>query len=194
MNFLAHLVLSSHDAELQIGNLLGDFVKGRPPETYSEGIRRGIVLHRRIDQVTDMHPAVKHLQTLLSLRHGRYAGVVVDVLFDHYLARDWSNLLTIEYGDFALQTYSNIKANLSAMPPKLATRFSAMVDSRWLDVYKTVPGILEVFERMQPRIKNPEYFQDFGLTISEFDEELSAGFAHLFPDLREAVIQFCAED
>lgn len=190
MNFLAHLVLSSHDSELQIGNLLGDFVKGRPPETYPEGIRKGIVLHRHIDQVTDLHPSVKYLQGLLSDRHGRYAGVVVDVLFDHYLAREWNNLLTIEFEDFALQTYANINNHLAVMPDKLAARFSAMVEDRWLEVYRTVPGILRVFDRMKPRIKNQLYFQDFDLTISEFDKELLAGFSSLFPDLRQAVIEF----
>ncbi|MEM6878816.1 MAG: ACP phosphodiesterase, partial [Bacteroidota bacterium] len=173
MNFLAHLVLSAHDPELQIGNLLGDFVKGRPPETYPEGVRQGIMLHRHIDLVTDQHAAVKHLQSLLSPRHGRYSGVVVDVLFDHYLARDWNNLLTIEYGDFAAQTYSNIKAALSIMPPHLSRRFGAMVADQWLNVYRTVPGILEVFERMQPRIRQLEYFRDFDQTIEEFDLQLS---------------------
>ena len=191
MNFLAHLVLSCHDPELQMGNLLGDFTKGRPPVHYPEGVRKGIELHRLIDHTTDTHPAVLELLPLLRPRHGRYAGVVADVVFDYFLYRDWENLVLISYQDFAQQAYFNILNHLDLLRPKLSTRFQAMVEEKWLDVYTTIPGILQVFERMRPRTSQPTKLNDLELTIEEHHQAFETALRQLFPDLRILVTEFC---
>ncbi|MEM7574287.1 MAG: ACP phosphodiesterase [Bacteroidota bacterium] len=191
MNFLAHLVLSCHDPELQMGNLLGDFTKGRPPSHYPAGIKSGIALHRLIDQTTDSHPAVLEILPFLRPRHGRYAGVVTDVLFDYYLFRDWQNFVPISYADFSHQAYANIRRHLPLLRPKLADRFRQMVEEQWLGVYSTVPGILQVFERMRSRVSQPDKLDALELTIAELDDQLELAFRRLFPDLRNLVNEFC---
>ncbi|HEY8849554.1 MAG TPA: DUF479 domain-containing protein, partial [Thermoanaerobaculia bacterium] len=90
MNYLAHLFLAGHSAESLIGNLAGDFVKGRLGDQFPPGIRDGIMLHRRVDAFTDTHPAVAAFRRVLIPDHGHYSRVISDVFFDHFLATSWS--------------------------------------------------------------------------------------------------------
>lgn len=89
MNYLAHLALSHDNSGVMLGNFIGDYVKGSNYSRYSPKVRTGILLHRKIDDFTDNHPIVKESSLLLKDAYGRYAGVIVDMFYDHFLASDW---------------------------------------------------------------------------------------------------------
>ena len=91
MNFLAHIYLSRDSNDITIGNFIGDYVKGHEFEKYPTGIRNGILLHRKIDYFTDTHAIVKEDKKLFVGRYHKYAGIITDILYDHYLALGWSN-------------------------------------------------------------------------------------------------------
>lgn len=191
MNFLAHLTLSCQDPELQMGNLLGDYTKGKPPENYPPGILRGLEIHRLIDRTTDAHPAVRELNATLKTRHGRYAGVVSDIVFDLYLSRNWSTFGPLPFDDFAESTYLSIKGFLPLLHPRLARRIGNMVEHRWLNTYRSPEGILSVFHRMEPRLSKPELLTGADRTIRELDEAFNDSFLRLFPDLLFTVNNAC---
>lgn len=90
MNYLAHLYLSGNDHQLMVGNFIGDAVKGSLYEQFPGRIREGILLHRQIDTYTDNHPKIRQAKSYFSKSYGKYSGVVVDVLFDHFLASNWN--------------------------------------------------------------------------------------------------------
>lgn len=105
MNYLAHALLSGPDDELRLGNFLGDFVKGRV-ENYqgphvTERLREGIRLHRAIDSFTDQHPVVRRSKTRLSSRYGLRSGVIVDVTYDHFLAKKWKNFEAEDLNEYS---------------------------------------------------------------------------------------------
>lgn len=191
MNFLAHLALSCHDPELQMGNFLGDYTKGRPPANYPPRVLEGITLHRLIDKTTDAHPAVKAMAERLKPRHGRYAGVVTDIVFDYYLSRHWEELDLPPFSTFTSLTYRNLLANTAYLSPKLAARVKHMVADEWLNVYTTHAGILSVFRRMRPRFSQPEQLDGMAETLVLEDEAFNQSFLALFPDLRQTVNEFC---
>ena len=88
MNFLAHARLSFSDPEVLVGNMISDFVKGRRQYDYPAGIQKGIRLHRAIDQFTDTHPVNQEAKLLFRPAYRLYAGAMVDVVYDHFLATD----------------------------------------------------------------------------------------------------------
>ncbi|PHI21939.1 hypothetical protein CEQ90_01235 [Lewinellaceae bacterium SD302] len=191
MNFLAHLTLSCQDRELQMGNLLGDLTKGKPPASYTPGLLRGLELHHIIDRETDRHPAVLKLNTLLRLKHGRYAGVVSDVIFDLYLYRHWSLFGPEPFPEFSEKAYSTINEFLPLLPPKTAKRLANMSNHRWLNTYRSMEGILSVFERMKPRFSKPKMLHDIDGTMRDLDEAFNECFLELFPHLINTVNKFC---
>lgn len=194
MNFLAHLALSCHDADLQMGNFLGDYTKGKPPSHYPPGIIRGITLHRTIDAFTDAHPSVKTMAQRIKGRHGRYAGVITDVIFDLYLYRNWSIMGLVDFDHFRLTTYDNLLGQTHYLDPALAQRVTNMVEADWLMTYTTRSGILDVFRRMRRRFSRPEFLAEVDATLIEEDEAFNQSFLELFPDLQLTVNTFCGCD
>lgn len=183
MNFLAHLVLSHRDPERQMGNFLGDFTKGKPPLHYPEGIRAGIRQHRLIDATTDAHPATRRMVTHLRPRHGRYAGVVADVIFDLYLYRNWTRFVEESYSDFREVTYANLSSYLPLVADPPRPLLSRMIEHDFLAAYQSRAGILGVFERLRPRLSKPEALDRVEVSMEVLDETFNDCFLWLFPDL-----------
>ena len=89
MNFLAHIYLSGEDEGITIGNFIADGIKGKKYLSYPASIQKGILLHRGIDSFTDSHPTVRQSTARLHENYGHYSGVIVDILYDHFLAKNW---------------------------------------------------------------------------------------------------------
>lgn len=191
MNFLAHLALSCKDPQLQMGNFLGDYTKGKTPEHYPAGVQQGIVLHRLIDTTTDAHPAVQEMNERLKHRHGRYSGVVTDVIFDLYLYRNWNELELPPFTEFADHTYANLLNNLDYLNEEMVARIHRMVAARWLDSYTSNEGIMSVFRRMKKRLSKPQFILGIDQTLNEEDAAFNQAFMELFPDLQLTVTEFC---
>lgn len=190
MNFLAHLALTYQDADLQMGNFLGDYTKGKPPTHYPEGVRNGIVLHRAIDVATDQHPAVRTVVKQLREKHGPYAGVVSDIFFDYYLHQNWAQFDLPDFPAFCELTYANLQRQSHFLRPVLQNRVQSMVAHRWLDTYGSRDGIADVFHRMRPRFSQPAYLEEVGSSLVEGEIVFNQAILVLFPDLMQVVKQF----
>src|SRR5262245_2138204 len=120
MNFLAHLYLSGNDPNIQLGNFIGDFVKGRNlTEQFETDVARGIELHRVIDEFTDKHPVVKQSKVRLREKYRHYAPVIVDIFYDHYLAKNWDKFHKTFLPDYAEATYKMILSRENVLPEKV---------------------------------------------------------------------------
>ncbi len=141
MNFLAHLYLSGDNPQVQIGNFIGDHVKGRDYEKYAPMIKQGILLHRKIDHFTDTHPIVKSSIKRLSDRYGRYAGIVTDVFYDHYLGVNWSQYSDVPLHQYVSKVHKVLLRNYFSLPAAVRRFLPFMVKSRRLETYATRDGI-----------------------------------------------------
>ena len=104
MNYLAHIYLADHGSEkLLLGNFLGDFVRKSEEPAYEDTIRQGIHMHRKIDSFTDSHPIFLISRRRVSDLNRRYAGVLVDMFYDHFLAKNWQG-----YSGIHLEKYVHI--------------------------------------------------------------------------------------
>jgi len=143
MNYLAHLYLSGESEKMLVGNFIGDYVKGKQYETYPEEIAAGILLHRRIDHFTDIHPRHKEAKALFREDFGHYAGIVVDFVYDHFLAVDWASYSDISLRWFAKRSHSILLSNFGHLPLRVQGFLPFLIQNRRLESYATIEGIIQ---------------------------------------------------
>lgn len=152
MNFLAHIFLSGeNDNYLKIGNFVADTIRGKQYETYPESIQKGIILHRKIDSFTDFHPIFRKSKKRLVPEFGHYAGVITDIFYDYFLAKNWNLYSEIPLEKYAENFYNlidNEKNNLNEKAKKL---IFYIIRDNWLVAYKTKNGISKILYQMDAR-------------------------------------------
>lgn len=143
MNYLGHAFLSFGHAEVLVGNMIGDHIKGRLAlEKYPEGIKNGILLHRAIDEMADRHPAVIRAKLLFRSDYGLYSGAIIDTLFDHFLANDpkyFSDEAAL--ASFTSEVYKSIDKHMDHLPQVFAGYFPHMKEHNWLFNYRNLKGM-----------------------------------------------------
>ena len=152
MNFLAHLFLSSTSDDALIGALLGDFVKGPLTDGYPRDVMHGIRLHRRIDVFTDAHPAVLASKSRVTPVRRRYAGIMVDMFYDHFLARRWDDYADEDLASFVRRVYALMNARRNEFPERLQRMTPPMIEFDWLGSYREVDSIGVALDRMGRRL------------------------------------------
>jgi acyl carrier protein phosphodiesterase len=187
MNFLSHLYLAGDSEGLIIGNFIADSVKGAAINKYTPSIQSGIVLHRKIDTFTDSHPIVEQSKQRLREKYKKYAGVIVDIYYDHYLAINWNNYSDVSLEGFTQNIYKIILNNHDILPEKSALFTKYMLQHNILFGYSKMEGIEKVLNGMAHRAKfesNMEHaIHDLKEHYSLFENEFKA----FFPELREFV-------
>lgn len=184
MNYLAHAFLSFNDEKLLVGNLLGDFVKGRKSfESYSDDIQKGILLHRHIDYYSDNHLILKQSIQRLKPTQNRYAPVVVDILYDYFLANNWALFSDESIEVFANRTYRQLENNFDLMPQKVQNIFSRMIEGDWLINYQDESGIDYTFQRIITRVTNENNMLNAIDDLRTHKADLNEDFKLFFPDL-----------
>ena len=155
MNYLGHAFLSMGDEQLLTGNMTGDYVKGKKPlQNYPEMMRKGLMLHRKIDTFTDQHAAVARAKIYFREVYALYAGAVVDIVFDHFLANDPRHFSSQKaLYDFSQNTYALLEKNASYFPEKFAKLFSYMQSQNWLYNYHTLKGTEQSLRGLYHRAK-----------------------------------------
>lgn len=196
MNYLAHAWLARHSDDAILGALLGDFVFGRAnlPE-WPAAIRAEIVRHRRIDQYTDAHPAVAAARGLFDaggLR--RYAGVVLDVYFDHCLARGWSRWNETPVKDFAARVYRVLHDHRDGLPPRLQAIAPRMAAHDWLGSYAERPSVDHAVRGIATRLsRNGDRLVACLDVLRIHEVQIDAAFEAFFPDLIESAARMRTE-
>ena len=186
MNWLAHLVLARQSEEAMLGALLGDFVFGSSGlERFGAVAHREILLHRRIDAFTDAHPAVTALRARFPEGRRRYAGIALDVYFDHLLARDWSRWTPQEpLQAFTARAYAMLDARFDALPPRLQAIAPAMAANDWLGGYRYRASVDRAVARIAQRLsRNGDRLVACLDDLRGLEYEAGAAFDALFPAL-----------
>ena len=183
MNFLAHLFLSGEDEELMIGNFIADFIRNRDVKLYAQRIRDGIYLHRQIDSFTDNHPIVRQGTQRLRPYHGKYAPVVLDVLFDYLLANNWDRYSDVPIAEYTKKVYGILSKHRHVLPPKIAGRLPEMIADNWLVKYGWEDGLNDVFRRMKRRVSKPDLLNNAVLNFKKDYEAYENEFITFFPDV-----------
>jgi acyl carrier protein phosphodiesterase len=184
VNYLAHLLLAEQTAESLIGNLAGDFVKGRIGDDVPSGIADGIRHHRRVDAFTDSHPSVAAFRRVLIPEHGHYARVIADVFFDHFLALDFTRYAGESLDAFLRRVFATIDPHLDELPGRLRLVYPRMRNDGWLESYKSVEGIRLALGGISHRLSRlPRLAPAVRFLEDENRAELARLFHEFFPDV-----------
>ena len=184
MNYLGHLLLADGTPESVLGNFLGDFVKGRPEGRYPQAVVAGIRLHRRIDCFTDEHEGVRRAMARIDASRRRYAGIAVDMAFDHFLARDWEADDPAGFADFRRSVYDLLLAHAGAMPERARRMLPSFTGDDWLAGYADFDGVCFALERMSRRLSRPNRLAETSGDIAAAYDELAADLEAFWPDVR----------
>lgn len=183
MNFLAHIYLSGDNDLIKIGNFMADGIRGKHFENYPLEIQKGIVLHRAIDTFTDAHPIFRQSTKRLHENYHHYAGVIVDVFFDHFLAKKWNIYSDEKLDHFVARFYQSLQANHFILSDRIKGMMPYMVEQNWLLSYQTVEGINRILTQMDQRTKNESRMRFATNELSEFYLEFENEFTNFFQEL-----------
>jgi acyl carrier protein phosphodiesterase len=188
MNFLAHIYLSGDNEKLMVGNFIADFVKGRAAlEKFESEIAKGIDLHRAIDEFTDTHPIVLKSKVRLRPKYRHYAGVIVDVFYDHFLSKFWNHYHTQPLSEYAAKTYSTIEKYNSILPLDVSRMLPYMIRGNWLVNYSKPEGIQRALTGMSRRTPYESKMDESVHDLLEHYEEFKNEFEEFFPELKSYV-------
>ena len=161
MNFLAHAMLSFDDNQILSGNMFADFVKGlKALEQFPKGIKTGILLHRKIDEYTDHHPATLKAKNIFRPQYRLYSGAFVDIVFDHFLANDPRYFPDLK--ELKRQTehiYAEVYKNEAYFPEKFSYLFKIMSQENWLYEYHNFKGLKQGLAGITRRAKYLDEWQ-----------------------------------
>lgn len=151
MNFLAHIYLSGNDDFIKIGNFIADTVRGKQYLDYPQAIQQGILLHRKIDTFTDQHPIFRSSKKRLFPDFGHYSGVIVDIFYDYFLAKNWSDYSDISLNTYAQDFYKLLQEHKHLLNERANLLIYYMIKENWLESYQTLEGIEKIFYQMDRR-------------------------------------------
>ena len=183
MNFLAHAFLSGDDAELMIGNFVADSIKGKTLADYPQRIRDGVALHRAIDDFTDNHAVVRESIEFLRPVFSKFSGVVLDIYFDHFLARNWSDWSKRDLTEYVSCVYKILIRRYLVLPPRSKRILPFMMAQNWLVGYANFRDLERVFRGMSRR---SNFYSGMELAVIFLEENhvrLESDFNAYFPDL-----------
>ncbi|PCH94680.1 MAG: hypothetical protein COB85_05375 [Bacteroidetes bacterium] len=178
MNFLAHLYLSGNDDDILIGNFIADSVKGSALKNYTDPIQEGIILHRKIDAFTDSHPVVLKGKVRLRPKYHKYAPVIMDVFYDHFLAIHWDDYSEMSLTDYVSVIHGLLDENKNSFPERSKMMLPYMIKGNWLLGYSGLEGINRSLSGMARRTNfksdmefaTKDLARDYELYEEEFQE------------------------
>lgn len=184
VNYLAHLYLAGADSDLLLGAMLGDFAKGRLENLpYSPGVLGGVRLHREIDSFTDAHPRTLISRRRFSPARRRYAGIIVDLAYDHFLARHWGCFSPLPLAEFTDEAYRQLLARRERLPPTLQRVLPRMAAQDWLGSYAELDTVGRALERIGGRFRRGNPLLGVLTELESAYLGLEEDFLAFFPEL-----------
>jgi acyl carrier protein phosphodiesterase len=188
MNYFAHLVLSQPTVESTVGNLLGDFARGVDQSALDPAVLAGLKNHRAVDRFTDSHPKVNALKQYFSKKRRRFAGIALDVYFDHLLVSFWQDFDHRDIGDVIAEFYLRMEQGQTLMPGSEMRRItSRMITHDWFGSYRDIDSVAEALDRIATRIRFPNAFDNAIEDLRGNEDLIQSVFLQFYPELKAHV-------
>ena len=185
MNFLAHIYLSGDNELLRIGNFMADGIRGNDYMNFPDDVKKGILLHRQIDTFTDAHHVYRKSKHRLHEKYGHYSGVIMDILYDYFLAKNWKSYSEEQLEDYVADFYKSLENNYNILTERTKKIMPTMISQNWLVSYATIPGIENILFNMDHRTKHRANMQEAVVELQEFYLDFETEFTSFFEELKE---------
>ena len=183
MNFLAHIYLSGTNELVTLGNFMADGIRGNKYANYPTDIQIGILLHREIDTFTDAHPIVRQSTKRLHENYSHYSGVIVDILYDHFLAKNWAAYSEIPLEIYVDRFYKITTNHFEILPERTQLMMPYMTAGNWLVNYAHIDGIQDVLEAMNRRTNYVSGMNKATVELKKYYIEFESEFTKFFKEL-----------
>lgn len=183
MNFLAHIYLSFGDKQVTVGNFIADSIRGNKYDHLPRRVQSGIILHRAIDTFTDAHPTVRKSTKRLHKNYGHYSGVIVDIFYDHFLAKNWERYSDVPLEEFVERFYDLLEENYDILPEGIRKMMPYMIADNWILNYAKMEGISRVLNGINRRTKNQSKMNFAILDLEEHYDKFETEFLAFFEEL-----------
>jgi len=194
MNHFAHLVLAQPTLESTVGNLLGDFARGVDADRLPQGVQAGLRNHRAVDRYTDANPRVRQMKSCFSRERRRFAGIALDIYFDHLLISHWPRFEQRPLDTLIADIYRRMSAARELMPHDDMRRVTGrMVEYDWFGSYRDIDAVAESLDRVAARIRFRNRFHNAIEDLDRNRERIRAGFYEFFPQLQRHVAELALE-
>lgn len=194
MNYFAHLVLSQPTIESTVGNLLGDFARGVRRDKLAPSINAGLDNHRAVDRFTDSDESIRQLKYRFAPIRRRFAGIALDVYFDHLLMKHWQYFDSQPLQQLIDIFYQRMTDGQPLMPsPRMRSTTQRMVEYDWFGCYREVDSVAHALDRIAARIRYPNGFANAIVDINRNAAEIESVFLDFFPRLRRHVQSLAIE-
>lgn len=191
MNFLAHIYLSGDNDLMKIGNFMADGIHGKHFDSFPMEIQKGIILHRSIDTFTDAHPIFRQSTKRLHANYHHYSGIIVDIFYDHFLAKNWSHYSDEKLEDYSERFYQSLRDNYDDLTPKTQKMMPYLIEYNWLLSYQTIEGIESVLTKMDTRMKRDSNMRfsmaELKMFYSDFESEFTVFFRELIVHSKQKI-------
>lgn len=187
MNYLAHLYLSGDNRQVQLGNFIADSIKGKQYLDFPLNVQKGILMHRAIDTYTDTHPIFRKGASRLFGEFRHYHLVLMDMFYDHFLAKHWEKYAILPLPIFAQNFYGFLISKKAELPLRTQNQLPYLIRDNWLMKYQTTRGLEFILRQMSHRIKN-KYALEKGIkSLIKFYPDYESEFFVFFDDIRQFV-------
>lgn len=184
MNFLAHIYLSGDNDLIKIGNFMADGIHGKNFDNFPLDIQKGIILHRSIDSFTDNHPIFRQSTKRLHANYHHYSGIIVDIFYDHFLAKNWKIYSDEELEDFIARFYQSLETNYDFLTEKTQQMMPYLIKQNWLSSYQSIDGIEMILEKMDNRMKRNSTMRFSVAELRTYYFEFESEFTTFFEELK----------
>lgn len=185
MNYLAHIYLSRDQELMSIGNFMADIIKGSKYKMYPVEIQKGILLHRQIDSYTDGHKITRISKRRLHDQYGLYRGIIIDIFYDHFLAKNWTLFSDIPLNIYTQQFYKRLSQHYEVLPEKVKHMSTYLIKEDWLFSYAQTEGIQKVLEGMNRRTGGKSKMNLAIKDLEDHYDDFENDFMAFFKDLSE---------
>lgn len=194
MNHFAHLVLSQPTLESTVGNLLGDFARGLDQDSLPQAVMAGLRNHRAVDRFTDAHPRVQAMKNCFSSERRRFAGIALDIYFDHLLIHHWQRFEQRHLETLIAEFYHRISQAHELMPHENMRRVTRrMVEYDWFGSYRNIDAVAESLDRVAGRIRFANRFDNAIEDLLRNHDMICEGFIEFYPQLQQHVAELAIE-
>lgn len=184
MNYLAHLLLSPEDDLSRLGNIMADFMRDVDQDSLPIEVQKGIKLHRSVDAFTDSHQVVRELRKYFSPERRRFSGVVLDVVFDHFLIKHWSEYSNEPFHVFVEKAYASLWRQKDLMPERMEMVVGWMIKRDWIRSYSEITNVGRALDGLASRLKMDHGFHGAIEEVEAHYPAIEAGFQQFFPELK----------
>ena len=194
MNHFAHLVLSQPTLESTVGNLLGDFARGLDQGSLPQAVMAGLENHRAVDRFTDAHPRVQQMKHVFSPERRRFAGIALDIYFDHLLINHWQQFEQRHLESLIGEFYQRLAQGRGIMPDENMRQVTRrMVEYDWFGSYRDIEAVAEALDRVAGRIRFANRFDNAIEDLLRNHDMICDGFLEFYPQLQQHVAELALE-